>query len=79
MTRLGAATSAALDGETLISLSPGHPHQQLIDKHLARAGVKVQIGSIVNLLDTQIALVEAEEGIAIIPSFGMPACRNERW
>jgi DNA-binding transcriptional LysR family regulator len=31
-----------------------------------------------NLLDTQIALVEAEEGIAIIPSFGMPACRNRR-
>src|SRR5271169_1988224 len=71
-------TWSALDGETLISLSPGHPHQQLIDKHLAQAGVKVQIGSIVNLLDTQIALAEAEEGIAIIPSFGMPACRNRK-
>ncbi len=71
-------TWSALDGETLISLSPGHPHQQLIDKHLGQAGVKVQIGSIVNLLDTQIALVEAEEGIAIIPSFGMPACRNRK-
>jgi DNA-binding transcriptional LysR family regulator len=71
-------TWSALDGETLISLSPGHPHQQLIDKHLAQAGVKVQIGPIVNLLDTQIALVEAEEGIAIIPSFGMPACRNRK-
>jgi LysR family transcriptional regulator, carnitine catabolism transcriptional activator len=71
-------TWSALDGETLISLSPGHPHQQLIDKHLAQAGVKVQVGSIVNLLDTQIALVEAEEGIAIIPSFGMPACRNRK-
>jgi LysR family carnitine catabolism transcriptional activator len=71
-------TWSALDGETLISLSPGHPHQQLIDKHLAQAGVKVQIGSTVNLLDTQIALVEAEEGIAIIPSFGVPACRNRK-
>jgi hypothetical protein len=29
-------------------------------------------------LDTQIALVEAEEGIAIIPSFGVPACRNRK-
>src|SRR5262245_24861521 len=29
----------ALDGETLIALSSGHPHQQLIDKHLAQAGV----------------------------------------
>jgi LysR family carnitine catabolism transcriptional activator len=71
-------TWSALDGETLISLSPGHPHQQLIDRHLAQAGVKVQIGSTVNLLDTQIALVEAEEGIAIIPSFGLPACRNRK-
>jgi LysR family transcriptional regulator, carnitine catabolism transcriptional activator len=71
-------TWSALEGETLISLSPGHPHQQLIDKHLAQAGVKVQIGSSVNLLDTQIALVEAEEGIAVIPSFGMPACRNRK-
>lgn len=74
-----ATTSwSALNGETLIALSPGHPHQQLIDKQLANAGVKVQIGSVVNLLDVQIALVEAEEGIAIIPSFGMPACRNRK-
>jgi LysR family carnitine catabolism transcriptional activator len=29
-------------------------------------------------LDTQIAMVEAGEGIAIIPSFVMPACRNRR-
>lgn len=71
-------TWSALNGETLIALSAGHPHQQLIDKHLAKAGVKVRIASTVNLLDTQIALVEAEEGIAIIPSFGMPACRNRR-
>lgn len=71
-------TWAALDGATLISLSPGHPHQQLIDKQLAQSGVKVQIGSVVNLLDTQIALVEAGEGIGIVPSFGMPACRNRK-
>jgi LysR family transcriptional regulator, carnitine catabolism transcriptional activator len=68
----------ALEGETLIALSAGHPHQQLIDRHLSEAGVKVQIASTVNLLDTQIALVEADEGIAIIPSFGMPACRNRK-
>jgi LysR family carnitine catabolism transcriptional activator len=70
-------TWSALDGETLISLS-SDPHQQLIDRHLARAGVKARIGSTVNLLDTQIALVEAEEGIAVIPSFGVPACRNRK-
>ena len=69
---------SALEGETVIALSAGHPHQQLIERHLARAGVKVEVASVVNLLDTQIALVEAEEGIAIIPSFGLPACRNRK-
>jgi LysR family transcriptional regulator, carnitine catabolism transcriptional activator len=63
----------------LISLSSGHPHLQLIDKHLERAGVNVRNGTVVNLLDNQIALVEADEGIAIIiPSFGMPGCRNRK-
>jgi LysR family carnitine catabolism transcriptional activator len=32
----------------------------------------------VNLLDTQIGLVEAEQGIAVIPSYGLPACRNRK-
>jgi DNA-binding transcriptional LysR family regulator len=73
-----ATTWSALDAEKLISLSPGHPHQQLIDKQLSKAGVKAKIKTVVNLLDTQIALVEAEEGIAVIPSFGMPACRNRK-
>jgi len=69
---------SAMNGETLIALSAGHPHQQLIDRHLAQAGVQVQIASVVNLLDTQLALVEAGEGVAIIPSFGLPACRSRK-
>jgi len=73
-----ATTWSALHGQTLISLSPTHPHQQLIDKHLAKAGVQWRAGAVVNLLDTQIALVEAEEGMAIIPSFGLPACRDRK-
>jgi DNA-binding transcriptional LysR family regulator len=71
-------TWASLSGERLIALSIEHPHQQLIDKQLAKAGVKLKAQSVVNLLDTQIALVEADEGIAIIPSFGLPACRNRK-
>jgi LysR family transcriptional regulator, carnitine catabolism transcriptional activator len=73
-----ATSWAALTGETLISLSPGHHYQRLIDKQLAKAGARIENGPVVNLLDTQIALVEAEEGIAIIPSFGIPACRNRK-
>jgi LysR family carnitine catabolism transcriptional activator len=38
----------------------------------------VQTISVANLLDTQMALVEADEGIAIIPSFGLAACRNRQ-
>ena len=77
-TARAATTWSALQGQTLISLTPTHPHQQLIDKQLAKAGVQWHAGAAVNLLDTQIALVEAEEGIAIIPSFGLPACRGRK-
>jgi DNA-binding transcriptional LysR family regulator len=53
---------------------PGGPgDNNSIDRHLAKTGVKVQVGSIVNLLDTQIALVEAEDGIA---SFRRLACQR---
>jgi LysR family transcriptional regulator, carnitine catabolism transcriptional activator len=72
------ATNAwsALKGEKLISLPPSIPLQQLIDKHLAKAGVAYQPNLTVNYLNTQIAMVEAGEGVAIIPSYGHLACRN---
>jgi DNA-binding transcriptional LysR family regulator len=73
-----STTWSALNGQTLISLSPINPHQQLIDTHLAQAGVVWRRGMVVNFLDTQIALVETDEGIAIIPSFGLPVCRNRK-
>jgi len=62
---------AALDGQALISLAPDNPTQQLIDLQLAKAGLKCPQETVVNLLDTQMALVEANEGVAIIPSFGL--------
>jgi DNA-binding transcriptional LysR family regulator len=69
---------SSLNGQTLISLTTNYPHQQLIDKELAKAKVICRSVQTVNLLDTQIGLVEAEEGIAIIPSFALPACRNRK-
>jgi len=69
---------SSLNGQTLISLTSNYPHQQLIDKELANAKVICGSGQTVNLLDTQIGLVEAEEGIAVIPSFGLPACRSRK-
>jgi LysR family transcriptional regulator, carnitine catabolism transcriptional activator len=69
---------SALKGEKLISLSPSLPFQRFIDKHLAKAEVKYQPGLEVNYLNTQIAMVEAGEGTAIIPWYGLLACQNRR-
>jgi DNA-binding transcriptional LysR family regulator len=69
---------SSLNGHRLISLTNDYPHQLIIDKQLAKAGVSCTGGLTVKLLETQIALVEANEGIAVIPSFGMLACRNRK-
>jgi DNA-binding transcriptional LysR family regulator len=76
--RQASTTWSALKGELLLSLPPTSPIQQIVDKYLAKTGVVTRPGPRVNLLDTQIAMVEADEGIAIIPSFGLPACRNRK-
>ncbi|HXA76890.1 MAG TPA: LysR family transcriptional regulator [Candidatus Acidoferrales bacterium] len=73
-----STTWSALKGETLVSLPPASPVQLIVDKHLAEAEAVCRRGAVVNSLDTQIALVEADVGIAIIPSFGLPACRNRK-
>jgi len=77
----GAAARAdvpwsALGGETLIVLSPSSPHQQLIDRQLAKSRIRFETGCVANLLDTQVALVEADEGAAVIPSIGLALCKN---
>jgi LysR family carnitine catabolism transcriptional activator len=75
----GAMTTwSALEGAALISLPPTNPIQQLIDKHLSKVGVATARNLVVNYLDTQIAMVEAGEGIAIIPSFALPACLKRK-
>src|SRR5215475_1506088 len=74
--RRSSVTWSALDGEKLVSIYSQSPIQKVIDHHLKRAGVTSKPAITVNLLDTQIAAVEADEGIAIIPSFGIAACRN---
>jgi LysR family carnitine catabolism transcriptional activator len=74
--RRSSTTWSALRGERLISLAPDRLVQQFIDKHLARIGVALYPTAVFNYLDTQIAMVEAGEGVAIIPSYVLPACRN---
>ncbi|MEP7066042.1 MAG: LysR family transcriptional regulator [Gemmatimonadota bacterium] len=79
LTRPRATTTwAALNGETLLSLRANSPVQKLIDKQLAKAKVTTRVTDVFNSLDTQLAMVEAGHGSAIIPSFGIPAGRNRR-
>ena len=72
------STWTALKGERLLTLTAGNLVQNFIDKHLARAKIKVVPEATFSYLDTLIAMVEAGEGIAVVPSFAIPACRNRR-
>jgi LysR family carnitine catabolism transcriptional activator len=67
-----------LRDETLISLTKDYPHEQLIRKQLAKMQIACKRRQTVNLLDTQIGLVEAGLGIAVIPSFGVLASRDRK-
>jgi LysR family transcriptional regulator, carnitine catabolism transcriptional activator len=69
---------STLHGKRLISLRTKGPVQQLIDKCFERGRVVPNVVMAINSLDTLIAMVEAGEGMAVIPSFGVPACRNRR-
>jgi DNA-binding transcriptional LysR family regulator len=69
---------ADLGGETLISLTKDYPYEQLIQKQLEKMGVVCKRDQTVNGLDTQIGLVEAGLGVAVIPSFGVMASRSRK-
>jgi LysR family carnitine catabolism transcriptional activator len=75
-TQRASLTWSALKGEKLISLQPNLPLQQLIDKHLAKANLAHQPALVLNYLNSQIAMVGAGEGIAIVPSFTLPECQR---
>lgn len=74
----GSITWSALKGETLISLQRASPIQQLVDRNLSQAGITLAHNVHVNLLDTQIAMVEAGEGIAVVPSYALMASRGRK-
>jgi LysR family carnitine catabolism transcriptional activator len=71
-------TWSTLKGEPLISLPPTNPLQQFIDKHLAQHSGTSVTNLVMNHMVTQIAMVEAGEGIAVMPSFALAACRMRR-
>lgn len=67
---------SALKHERLILQAPPAPLRLLIDHHLVRAGVNPERAIVLNRLDTIIGMVEAGQGIGIIPSFAQPVCRH---
>ena len=60
---------STLKGTKLIALPASLPLQNFINKNLARSGIEQPPSLIVNYLTTQIGMVEAGEGAAIIPSY----------
>ena len=76
--RRGSITWSALRGEKLISLQPSSPIQQIVDTQLTLAGATHLQKVTVNMVETQIAMVEADEGVAVLPSYILHACRNRR-
>jgi DNA-binding transcriptional LysR family regulator len=50
--------------------------QQVIDRHLARAGVVQRPALVLSTLATVVAMVEAGQGVGIIPSYWLGACEG---
>jgi DNA-binding transcriptional LysR family regulator len=71
-------TWSALKGERILALQPSLPIRQLVDRNLAKAGIVYEPALVLNYLNTQIAMVEAGMGIAVIPSFALPECQNRK-
>jgi len=67
---------SALRGEQLILPSPPATVPDLIDRHLAQAGVDTRRAIRLNRLETVIAMVEAGAGTGIVPSYALPVCRR---
>jgi DNA-binding transcriptional LysR family regulator len=58
----------------LIGLPRGYPIQQLVDEQLLRAGRFTPVEASCNYLETQIAMVEAGAGAAVVPTSAALTC-----
>ncbi len=60
--------------QRLVGLRPEHPMQHPVDEQLTRVGRSAPPDATCNFLETQIAMVEAGVGAAVIPSTAVSAC-----
>jgi len=70
----GEVRWSELARDRLIAFPSGNPIRELMDEHLGRAGRREPPEIVCNYLETQIAMVEAGSGVAVVPSFAMHAC-----
>jgi len=62
----------------LLTLAADHPVQQVVDLHLQSFGRRGAPEMVFSYFDTQIAMVEAGAGSAVLPTFVLPACLERR-
>lgn len=64
-----ASKWSAISGKNLISLTRDYPYQELIDEQIAKLKINCRRDFTVHMLDTQVGMVDAGLGVAVIPSF----------
>ena len=62
----------------LLGTPSDNPLQQLVDRHLQRLGRRAPPDLSFNYFETLIAMAEVGAGIAVVPSFAVPACREHK-
>ena len=67
-----------LIGRRLIGSPPESPFQQIIDRQFQRMGRRNPPHMTFNFFETQIAMAEIGSGVAVLPTFAIPACRGHK-
>jgi DNA-binding transcriptional LysR family regulator len=62
----------------LIGFPPDNPIQQRVNEHLLHAGRRRPPDVVCNLLETQLAMVEAGAGVAVMPTLAVSSCRKRK-
>lgn len=69
---------ADIGSRKLLSSPPENPIQQIIDSQLRRYRRRQSADMVFTYWETQISMVEAGAGSAVVPTFAIPACRGRR-
>jgi DNA-binding transcriptional LysR family regulator len=75
---LASVRWADIGERKLLSSPADNPIQQIIDAQLRRFGRRERADMVFTYWETQIAMVEARAGAAVIPTFAIPACRGRK-